>query len=333
MPQILGKHYGTQAIRRLAMPPDFKGGTIPVRFIHNEHTRVAVFDEMTDLSRCRAHLDAMETALHDNGAVLLRGFPTDLGLFDEVTRLIGGTPLKYTERSTPRTEVQGTIYTSTEYPPDQHIPLHNENSYADHWPRLLFFLCDVPAEKGGATPVADSRVVFRLLPADIRERFASGVNYTRSFRRGLGLSWEETFQTDDPAAVERYCAEHGQTFEWTAYGLRTSHRRPAWQVEPRTGETVWFNQAHLFHATSLEPEILEMLLSFYAEEDLPRNAYYGDGSAIDKADLDAIRKVYEEVSLAFQWQAGDLMIINNMLVAHGRQPYTGTRRTLVSMTD
>ncbi|WP_405789317.1 TauD/TfdA family dioxygenase [Streptomyces sp. NBC_00029] len=304
-----------------------------MRYIGNEHTRVAVFDDVTDLDRCRELLGELDSALHDQGAVLLRGLPADLELFDEITRLVGGSPLEYTERSTPRSEVQGAIYTSTEYPPDQSIPMHNESSYSENWPRLLFLLCAVPAESGGATPVADSRAVYRALPADVRERFARGVVYTRSFRQGLGLSWQEAFQTDDPAAVEKYCTEHGQSFEWTDEGLRTSHHRPAWQVEPRTGDTVWFNQAHLFHATSLEPDVLEALLSLYAEEDLPRHAYYGDGSPIERADLDAVRKVYDEVSFAFPWETGDVMIVNNMLVAHGRQPFTGTRRTLVSMTD
>ncbi|WP_406349221.1 TauD/TfdA family dioxygenase [Streptomyces sp. NBC_00144] len=304
-----------------------------MRIIGNEYTRVAVFDDVTGLEDCRSLLGEMDTALHDQGAVLLRGLPADLDLFDEITRLLGGSPLQYTERSTPRSEVQGAIYTSTEYPADRSIPMHNESSYSENWPRLLFFLCAVPAATGGATPVADSREVYRLLPAEVRERFANGVVYIRSFREGLGLSWQEAFQTDDRAAVEQYCTEHGQHFEWTAEGLRTSHRRPAWQVEPRTGETVWFNQAHLFHATSLEPDVLEALLSLYTEEDLPRHAYYGDGSGIDKADLDVVRKVYEQVTFDFPWQTGDVMIINNTLAAHGRQPFTGSRRTLVSMTD
>ncbi|MFI7230574.1 TauD/TfdA family dioxygenase [Nonomuraea angiospora] len=298
----------------------------------NEHTKVVLFDDVPDLDRCRDHLDAIQTALRDQGAVLLRGLPSDLGLFDEITRLLGGNPLEYTERSTPRTEVAVTIYTSTEYPADQSIPMHNESSYSENWPDLLFFLCDVPAETGGATPIADSRAVYQLMPDHVRKRFAGGVVYTRSFREGLGLSWQEAFQTDDPAVVERYCVEHGQTFRWTDDGLRTRHRRPAWQVEPHTGQTVWFNQANLFHATSLEQEVLEALLSIYAEDDLPRHAYFGDGSPIDRADLDAIRKVYDEVSFAFPWRTGDIMIINNMLVAHGRQPFTGKRRILVSMT-
>ncbi|WP_254896579.1 TauD/TfdA family dioxygenase, partial [Amycolatopsis sp. Hca4] len=89
-------------------------------------------------------------------------------------------------RSTPRSNVAGNIYTSTEYPPAESIPMHNENSYSASWPARLFFLCDTAAETGGATPIADSRAVYRLLPEDLRERFAGGVTYTRAFREGSG---------------------------------------------------------------------------------------------------------------------------------------------------
>ncbi|MFG1647438.1 TauD/TfdA family dioxygenase [Amycolatopsis sp. NPDC049252] len=297
----------------------------------NEHTRIAVH-QVPDLAWVEAHLPRLQAHLRDHGAILLRGLPVDLDLFNRVTETIGGALLTYTERSTPRSAVAGNIYTSTEYPPAESIPMHNENSYSAHWPARLFFLCDTAAATGGATPIADSRAMFRLLPPDLRERFAGGVAYTRAFREGLGLTWQEAFQTDDRAVVEQYCARNGQTLEWTEEGLRTRHVRPSFVAEPHTGETVWFNQANLFHVSSLGEEVSEALLELYPEADLPRNAYFADGSPIPDADLAKIREVYDEVSYAFPWQAGDVLVINNMLHAHGREPFTGKRRILVAMT-
>ncbi|EOD69900.1 TauD/TfdA family dioxygenase [Amycolatopsis vancoresmycina] len=297
----------------------------------NEHTKIAVFGA-ADFAAVEAQLPQLQAHLRDHGAILLRGLPTDLDLFNAVTETIGGALLTYTERSTPRSAVAGNIYTSTEYPPAESIPMHNENSYSASWPARLFFLCDTAAETGGATPIADSRAVYRLLPEDLRERFAGGVTYTRAFREGLGLTWQEAFQTDDRAAVEDYCASHGQTHQWTEEGLRTRHVRPSFATEPHTGDTVWFNQANLFHVSSLGEEVSEALLELYPEEDLPRNAYFADGSPIPVADLEKIRAVYDEVSYAFPWQTGDIMVINNMLMAHGREPFTGKRRILVAMT-
>ncbi|UOZ04670.1 TauD/TfdA family dioxygenase [Amycolatopsis sp. WQ 127309] len=297
----------------------------------NEHTRIAVH-QVPDLAWVEAHLPQLQAHLRDHGAILLRGLPVDLDLFNRVTETIGGALLTYTERSTPRSAVAGNIYTSTEYPPAESIPMHNENSYSAHWPARLFFLCDTPAATGGATPIADSRAMFRLLPQDLRDRFSGGVAYTRAFREGLGLTWQEAFQTDDRAVVEEYCARNGQTLEWTDEGLRTRHVRPSFVDEPHTGETVWFNQANLFHVSSLGEEVSEALLELYPEADLPRNAYFADGSPIPITDLEKIREVYAEVSYAFPWQAGDVMVVNNMLAAHGREPFTGKRRILVAMT-
>lgn len=288
--------------------------------IGNEHTTIAV---ISDVGQIREMLT-------EHGAVLLRGGSTDVDEFERFVRNTGGEPLKYTERSTPRSSVTDAVYTSTEYPADTAIPMHNEASYSDSWPGVLFFLSVTAAETGGATPVADSAAVYRHLPEHVRDHFENGVIYTRSFRSDIGLSWQEAFQTDDRADVESYCKQHNQQLEWTADGLRTRHHRPAYQ--DYQGQRVWFNQANLFHASSLSPDIYETLLAIYGEEGLPRNAYLGDGSPIPVEDLEAIKTAYDEVSFAFPWKPGDVLLVDNMRCAHGRQPFTGKRRTLVSMT-
>ncbi|MEV6878524.1 TauD/TfdA family dioxygenase [Amycolatopsis sp. NPDC051128] len=164
-----------------------------------------------------------------------------------------------------------------------------------------------------------------VVPVDVR---AHGVAHAA---RELARH-EVTVYHSTPTVVEDYCARNGQTFEWTEEGLRTRHVRPSFVDEPHTGATVWFNQANLFHVSSLGEEVSEVLLELYPEADLPRNAYFADGSPIPVADLDKIREVYDEVSYAFPWQDGDIMVINNMLMAHGREPFTGKRRILVAMT-
>jgi alpha-ketoglutarate-dependent taurine dioxygenase len=300
----------------------------------NGYTAVAVYalgPDVTDpLQWTAAHRERIQAGLSRYGAVLLTDLPVDVELFSAIVRTVGGEPLAYNERSTPRSEVEANIYTSTEYPADQTIPMHNESSYSDHWPSTLFFLCHTPAQSGGATPIADSRAVLRLLDPEVRNRFAQGVVYTRTFREGLGLSWQEAFQTDSREQVEQFCRAHGQEFAWTDDGLRTRHRRPAWQTEPSTGEEVWFNQANLFHVSALDEEIREAM-ELFAEEDLPRNAYFGDGGAIHEDDLEAVREAYAKATLALPWRTGSILVINNMLMAHGREPFTGPRRILVAM--
>jgi alpha-ketoglutarate-dependent taurine dioxygenase len=277
-----------------------------------------------------------EQELAARGAVLFRGFPVS-GASDFQRFIQPLTPdlLDYDFGSTPRSRLHDRIYTSTEYPAHQHIPLHNEQAYTSEWPLKLWFHCQLPAEQGGNTPLADSREVLRLIPARIRDRFtAKRVMYVRNYGGGLDVPWQQVFGTSDRSAVERFCRRAGIACEWKAEGeLRTRQVCQAVAAHPRTGELVWFNQAHLFHVSSVPPGARDALLAAFAEEDLPRHAFYGDGSAIEAALLDEIRDVYRRLTVEFSWQQGDVLLVDNMKVAHGRTPYRGARKILVAMAE
>lgn len=280
--------------------------------------------------------DYVLTELSHYGAVLFRGFPIrSLEEFESFTRILTPGLLDYHERSTPRSAVQGKIYTSTEYPADQTIPQHNEHSYSRTWPRKLWFYCVTPAEQLGATPLSDSHKVFELLGPEITEKFMRlGVMYVRNYGRGLDLPWQDVFQTEEKAAVEAYCRESHIEFEWLPDScLRTKQIQPAVIKHPESGELMWFNQAHLFHITNLEPAVRESLLAAVGEENLPRNTFYGDGSPIEPETLTAIRRAFDQALIVFPWQKHDCLLVDNIRVAHGRQPFIGVRKVVVAMAE
>jgi alpha-ketoglutarate-dependent taurine dioxygenase len=293
-------------------------------------------DSSTDLpAYLESRREDIDLMLRDVGALLFRGFPVRTAEdFQVVVRSSSQTVLSYTYRSSPRTEQITGIYTSTEYPPTEEIPLHNENSYAHTWPLRIWFFCQQPATAGGATIIADSRdVASRLDPALVRRFTDLGVMYLRNYRPGMDLSWQEVFQTKDKADVERFCDEAGITCEWRGKELRTRQVCQGVAKHPQTGSAIWFNQAHLFHPTALEEEVRETLLELFGQEGLPRYACYGDGSPIADKDLAAIRDAYQAGMVDVAWEQGDVLLLDNMLVAHGRRPYSPPRRVLVAMTD
>lgn len=278
----------------------------------------------------------IESQLLKFGAILFRGFNLKSAAeFEQFIRAVSGELLEYTYASTPRRRVEGQIYTSTEYPAEATIPSHNEMSYSRNWPMKIFFFCAQPAQSGGETPIADSRRVFQSIAPEIRHEFErKGVMYARNYGEKLDLPWQKVFRTSERSEVEDYCRRAGIEFEWKAGNcLKTRQVCQAVSAHPKTGDKVWFNQAHLFHISNLSAEARQQLQASLPEDQLPRNAYYGDGAAIEDSVLDEIREKYEQEAVAFNWAKGDVLMLDNMLSSHGRRPFEGARQVLVGMSE
>ncbi|SEL61879.1 Taurine dioxygenase, alpha-ketoglutarate-dependent [Roseateles sp. YR242] len=292
-------------------------------------------ERLTDaLARLRPEIEAQ---LRTVGGVLMRGFEVpDAAAFRTCAAGFGHPLLSYEFGSTPRSEVGSGgagVYTSTEYPAHQWIPLHNEQAYTREWPMKIWFHCMVASPEGGETPIADSRAVYRRMPAHIRDRFAPGILYVRNYG-DFDVPWQKVFNTHSQSEVERFCREADIRWEWKRDGtLRTTQRCQAIETHPVTGETVWFNQAHLFHCSNLQPEVRESLEELLGAENLPRNTFFADGSPIPDAMFDEVRAVLEAESVFFRWEAGDVLMLDNMLAAHGRAPFRGPRKVIVAMAE
>jgi alpha-ketoglutarate-dependent taurine dioxygenase len=268
------------------------------------------------------------------GRVLFRGFA--LAGSTGFRRTMGAVSerfVDYVYGSTPRTPVANDVYTSTEYPAEQFIPLHNEMAYSRRWPMRIWFACVRPAEQGGETPLAASASVLAALdPALVRLFEERKVRYTRRYGPELDLSWQRTFGTDERGEADRICRSRGIEAAWLPDGtLVTTQVCAAVARHPVTAERLWFNQAHLFHRSSLGAELAALLERRHGG--LPRDATFGDGSPIPEALLAEIKSAYRENEQCFGWQAGDVLLLDNMRWAHGRRPFQGRRRVLVGMTD
>ncbi|MBX8498591.1 TauD/TfdA family dioxygenase [Pseudomonas lijiangensis] len=278
----------------------------------------------------------VEAELPRAGGVLFRGFAFEGEAdFEAFASSFGHELLTYDYASTPRTKLNNRVYTSTEYPAHQVIPLHNEQSYSLNWPMKIWFHCVQASPVGGETPIADSREVYRQLDPVIRQRFADKrLMYVRNYGNGLDLPWQQAFNTEDRAQVEQFCKASNIEFEWDEEGeLSTRQVCQAVARHPVSGEWVWFNQAHLFHISNLAPAVRETLISIVGEEGVPRNVFYGDGSPIELEALEHVRAVLQRCQVSFPWQAGDVLMLDNMLVAHGRSTFQGARKVVVAMAE
>jgi alpha-ketoglutarate-dependent taurine dioxygenase len=291
-------------------------------------------EEDIDLAEwARTNQEFIQTNLLKHGALLFRGFSVASAVEFEEFAKSTCSDLFGDYGDLPREELGGKVYASTPYPAEERILFHNESSHMHRWPMLIWFYCVKAAEHGGETPIVDCRQVYQNLDRDLRDRFEQkGLMYVRNFTDKLDVSWQSFFQTEDRAQVEDYCRQASIEFQWKdANGLRIRQVSPAVVKHPKTGEMVFFNQIQLHHVSCLPSAVQASLRSMLAEQDFPRNVYYGDGSPIEDSVVDEIRELYDRLAVSFRWQERDILMLNNMLVAHSRNAFSGTRKIVVAL--
>jgi alpha-ketoglutarate-dependent taurine dioxygenase len=291
------------------------------------------------ISWYRENEQFVEQKLLEHGAILFRGFNVSApASFARFTRSAASDLLDSMEENVPRTKLTSGIYTSTEYPPEYVISMHSEYSYSHRWPGRLFFCCIVEPEKGGETPIGDNREILgKLDPAIVEDFTRKRVKYLRNLHsgNGFGLSWQDSFQTTDRSVVEEYCRQRLVDFEWKPDGgLRLSQAVAGVINHRTTGEQVWFNQAPQFHPSDYPPEVYESLRVLFKgkEDELPQNVRFDDDTPIDTSVLSHVRETMQKNAVVFKWQKGDVLVLDNVLVCHGRMPFVGPRKILVAMS-
>lgn len=307
------------------------------------------FEELVNLANNQS--DWLHEQLLHHGAILFRDFKADgASDLEELAKAFYGDRrlFDYSGGVSPRTHIRGSVYTSTEWTPILRIPLHNEMSYAEDYPSNLLFHCALPSWLGGATPIADSREIYRRIPKYIRSKFERlGIKYTRYYYRSdlrieclnavakAHKTWMEVFGTSDENEVEHQCRKQNLSYEWQADGgITLTNVRPAVTTHPITHERVWFNQAHAFNHYSKNIGWASSLLAslvYPDEEKFMHRVRFGDGSPIPRADIYELLNIVSESTVRFRWKRGDVLLIDNILTSHGRDPYFGRRKVLTSL--
>lgn len=278
----------------------------------------------------------LRSALLEHGAVFVRGLPVasseDVALVRDIL-IPRRTP--YREKATPRSDFGNGVFSSTDLPPAQAIRMHNENSYTLTFPGLLLFACLVAPAEGGATPVADCRKVLRDLPPGLVRRMrTAGWTLTRNYTGLVSLDWPTAFGTENRDEVAAYCADNHIGWRWLPDGtLRTRQLRPGIITHPRAGAEVWFNHVAFWSEWSLDTDIRAALIEEFGPDGLPFSTGFGDEAPLAEPDVAALNAAYAAATVREAWQPGDVMLVDNLLSAHGRDPFRGDRKIAVAMGE
>lgn len=329
--------FTTRAIKPVSLTPTRLNST---GYVDGQTGFITVIEDPTGLQRLgdfiANNIAELTGVIAASGGVLFRGFKIGTPAeFREGVVAFGQPPLPYLERAAARTEVVPGVFTSTEFSSAAWIGLHHEMSFAQRIPERIIFFAETVADTGGETPVADEYAATIMIDEAIREEFdRKGVLYVRNFRPEIDMDWRSAFQAGSREEVEEYCRQNGIECHWiNDEHLRTAQKQSAFILEPGTDRKLFCNHAHLFHSAALDPTMLDVLASEYGQENLPRNVKFGDGTPIPDEMIYEIRRVYQECMRMFSWTRHDALVLSNVRCLHGRAPFTGSRTTLVSMTN
>lgn len=280
------------------------------------------------------HRDTVFEHVQEHGAILFRGYavntPED---FAAVVESLDLENMPYIGGAAVRNKVAGDkVLTANEAPPSEPIPFHHEMAQVPNPPMYLVFCCDVPAADGGETPIILSHEVYRYASETYPEFMARveelGVRYVRILPEeddpssAIGRSWKSTYQTDTREGAETRMLEQGTSWEWLDNGnLKTiTAVLPAVKMEPRTGKKTFFNA------------MVAAYLGWVDSRNDPSKAIVlGDGSPVDHDAMMGIAGFMESTKVAVPWIKGDVLLVDNHLAMHSRNPFTPPRRILASV--
>lgn len=295
------------------------------------------------------HRTMLEDLLVQAGALVLRGFAVeDTTAFGRVVDCFAQTDFGYLAGASPRAQLAPRVFEATNAPAEAVLGMHQEMAYLPHYPAKIAFYCRMPSVTGGETFLADMRAVTKAITSDFLSAIeARGVLYTRNFRApgvstghpvldAFHKTWTDAFSTQDTDKALADCTAMGLDGSWLADGsLSVAYRARGLVNHPVTDELLWFNQ---IATQTLNPQNTGERFQLYdrhygRERPRPYLTTYGDGGAIPDAFVAALYPALQTHTIAFPWSHGDVLLIDNLQTAHGRNAYTGVRDVQVALLN
>ena len=306
--------------------------TTNMTFPHLVKNNEGVRDRNGMLTWLRSQIPTVKSHLASCGTVLFRGFPISCAEdFDLFSAAFGYGDFSYQESLSNAVRINFTprVFSANEAPPDVEIYLHHELAQTPVAPEKIFFCCLNAAERGGATPLCRSDQLYHSFKSEYpewAEQFARlGLKYTTHMpymadaNSGQGRSWCSTLSVQSVAEAEVRLSALGYSWRWQKDQslMATTPTLPAVRRLPDGSES-FFNQ------------VIAAYRGWKRTDDNPDEILtFGNGASIPVPALEAMVSLADKFTVLVEWQDGDVALVDNHRIMHGRKPYSGTRKRQV----
>lgn len=299
--------------------------------------------------------DRIQIVLSKHGGILFRSVGCDWSAEDLERAILQVTPhlRDYIGGTSPRDLVYGKVMTATSLPGNWSIPPHQEMAYTRTPPAFITFFCEGAATTGGESTITDMRVALTSINSTIRQKFERfGIQLRRvlpsvetmSLKPGIQKPWSEVFATNDRVTVESIVASKGWRADWLVGDTLRLWQDivPAVITHPITGESIWCNQAHFFSAACMMAWAAEdgrqadydaIKAARKSHPEMLDDVLLGNGEPVADEEALHIYRVLRQLEAEVLLGRGDLLILDNLILAHGRKQFSGDRRVLVVLSD
>lgn len=243
------------------------------------------------------------------GFLLFRGFETHVDTFTRFTKLLSNNFRNYSGGVFSRRVINGdeTLLSVNDFKDE--IKLHGEMYYQRDIPLMLWFFCAHPASQDGETTLCDGRQLFNEFSSSLKELFRNKkLKYVAHLNKE---DWQKRYKTDDIRVVEQACKSNDVQFQMNAdESIDLQYICSA--IHPsRCGEyTVFIN--------SLLP----------TKHLAPNKISFDDNSEISDDIVSEITEIAERLTTDITWQKGDILMVDNTRIMHGRRAFSDNQRDI-----
>lgn len=243
------------------------------------------------------------------GVLLFRGFETDVSTFAEFSNSLSTDFIDYTGGAFNRKMIneEPTILTVTDFMDE--VKLHGEMYYTKNPPLMIWFFCANPPLQDGETIVCDGEQFYHELSSSMKDLL------TRKKLKFSGTiskeDWQKKYKTNDFNLVEEACKSDGMEVEINEdQSIYRQFITPAIHKSKAGQDYVFINS--LLAAKHINPETV----------------CFDDDSEITDDIVSELNEIAERISVNISWQKGDILMIDNTSIMHGRKAFDDPQRNI-----